>query len=302
MKALHLPDSFVLTIRNTFGERGDRFLEELPELIDDAAERWGLAHIRPVRDLSYNFVAFANRGAENVVLKIGVPHDELLSEIAALKVYAGQGAVRLLESDPPNGMSLLERLQPGRMLAEVLDDEQATEIAAGVMLETRRPVPEAGKFILLRDWFNGFNRLRERYQGGTGPLPPTWVERAERLSEGLLAEDQPEGLLHGDFHHYNILESMRGWVVIDPKGVIGPWEYEVGPFMLNPWGRVLAGEEPEKRAARRITILAERLGADPERLRDWAIAHAVLSAWWSVESNEDWRYAIQCAELFDRLE
>jgi len=47
---------------------------------------------------------------------------------------------------------------------------------------------------------------------------------------GLLAE----ALLHGDFHHFNVLKSARGWLVIDPKSVIGPHGYEVGPFLINP--------------------------------------------------------------------
>jgi streptomycin 6-kinase len=71
---------------------------------------------------------------------------------------------------------------------------------------------------------------------------------------------------------------------------------------MNPLGRVLSGDQPEDRMRRRIAILAERLGRERLRLRDWAFAHAVLSAWWSVEDSEDWRYAIHCAELFDRVE
>ncbi len=47
--------------------------------------------------------------------------------------------------------------------------------------------------------------------------------------------------MHGDFHHFNILSSERGWLVIDPKGVIGPAGYEVGPLLINPWGDLLNG-------------------------------------------------------------
>jgi streptomycin 6-kinase len=276
---------------------------DLPARVAWAAERWGLSHLRPVPELSYNFVAFANRGLENVVLKVGVPHDELLSEIAALEFYAGQEAARLLESEASEGIFLIERLQPGTMLATMEDDEAATSIAAGLMHQLWRPAPEQrGQFILLRNWFDGFNRLRLQFDGNTGPLPPEWVERAEGIVKTFFAERQPDVLLHGDLHHYNILASGQGWKVIDPKGVIGPAEYEIGPLMINPWGRVLNGEKPHQRAARRLAILSERLGVERRRLCDWAIAHAVLSAWWSVESNEDWRYTIRCAELFADLD
>ena len=54
--------------------------------------------------------------------------------MAALKLFDGKGAVRLLEADEGRAMFLLERLQPGEMLATLSDDEQATHIAADVML------------------------------------------------------------------------------------------------------------------------------------------------------------------------
>lgn len=298
---MYLPDSFLLTIRNVFGEKGERFLDDLPALVESAAHRWGLTEVQVVPDLSYNFVAFAKRNAQDVVLKIGVPNRELTSEIAALGLYAGEGAARLLDSDVDQGMLLLERLRPGRMLITLEDDEHATEIAAGIMQQLWRPAPETGNFIPLKDWFNGFKHMRSRFNGGTGPLPRDLVERAERLAADFFAENPPDALLHGDFHHYNILESARGWLVIDPKGVIGPAEYEVGPLLMNPLDRVLAGDHPEARTTRRIDILAERLGVERERILGWAIAHTVLSAWWSLEDNEDWRHAIGCARMFAGL-
>ncbi len=59
-------------------------------------------------------------------LKIGVPNRELTSEMSALRFFDGKGAVRLLEADEERVMFLLERLQPGDMLATLNDDDQAT--------------------------------------------------------------------------------------------------------------------------------------------------------------------------------
>ena len=301
---MNLPDSFLTTIRNAFKEDAEPYLTALPSLIEEACQRWELTEVQPVGNLSYNFVAFAKcpstslRSAQDgVVLKIGVPRDELTSEINALKLYEGQGAVKLLEDDEEKGMFLLERLQPRRMLSELEDDIRATEIAAQAMLQIRRPASERGKFILLKDWFEGFKKLRARFNSGTGPMPREWVERAEGFATDFFAEGRPDVLMHGDFHHYNILESERGWLIIDPKGVIGPAEYEVGPLLINPWGRPLSRISPEVQMKKRIDILAERLSVERERIRNWGIAHAVLSAWWSLEDGEDWEYTIRCAEL-----
>ena len=90
-------------------------------------------------------------------------------------------------------------------------------------------------------------------------------------------------LLHGDFHHYNILSATRAeWLAIDPKGMTGDRGYDVGPFVENP--RPSDGWSPQL-LHRRLDILAEELEYDRARLRDWAIAYAVLSACWSAEDH-----------------
>jgi streptomycin 6-kinase len=169
------------------------------------------------------------------------------------------------------------------------------------------PVPAGGAgegattdFIQLKDWFNGFQRLKKRYNGKTGPLPKHLVETAESLSRELLAENKDVSLLHGDFHHFNVLKSERGWLAIDPKGVIGPRGYELGPLLINPVPDFLNGDKPRIQTEKRIAILSEMLGMERERIRSWAICHAVLSAWWSIEDNEldQGEYNLRCAEIF----
>ena len=317
--------TFIQTIKNTFGADGESWLSTLPDLIVAASRRWNLTNIQPVPNLSYNFVAFAHRlpslsgspsgalregvgGEGNVVLKLGVPNRELTGEIATLQFYNGRGAVRLLDADAEKGMLLLERLRPGHMLAALEDDVRATEIAANVMLSLWKGSSDFSRykttkvittdFIHLKDWFDGFQRLRQRFDGKTGPLPEKLVETAESLSKELLEENKVESLLHGDFHHYNVLESARGWLAIDPKGVIGPKGYEVGPLLINPVSEFLNGSDPKSRTEKRIVILSERLGMERERIRAWGICHAILSAWWSIEDEGNWEYGIRCADIF----
>jgi len=299
-----LSPEFIQTIQNTFDADGKAWLTGLPDLIAETSHCWNLTDITPVLKLSYNFVAYANRDGKSLVLKIGIPRDELISEIAALRLYTGRGACRLLDADIEKGTMLLERLQPGRMLSTLKDDEQATHIAAEVMSQLWRPAPENQfNFIQLKKWFAGFKRLRRRYNGKTGPMPENLVEIAETLSQELLVENKDEALLHGDFHHFNVLESERGWLAIDPKGVIGPKGYEVGPLLINPNDRFLSGSNPQAQTEKRIAILSEMLGMERERIRSWGICHAVLSAWWSIEDNDPGggEYSLRCAEIFMTL-
>ena len=342
---MNLSPKFISTVQNVFLDDGRPFLEALPELITEASARWGLTNVEPAKNLSYNFVAFANRGDIQVVLKIGLPNRETISEMAALRLFHGEGACRLLDYDEEKYWMLLERLQPGLMLSTLEDDEEATHIAAEVMQKIWRPMENVilskakdlndsnkrlspalpgtcarGKcargasvgrgerslrvtydsFIQLSNWFDGLKRLRARFGGGTGPLPEKLVERVEQSAKDFFLENHRPVLMHGDFHHFNILSSERGWLIIDPKGVIGPACYEVGPLLMNPWDDLLS-KDYRQMTKRRIDILHERLGFERERIREWGVAHAILSAWWDIEENTVPEYSLAVAEMIAGL-
>jgi streptomycin 6-kinase len=298
-------------MESIFGDDGRQWIADLPALIDGCSQRWGLTEVQPVPNLSYNFVAFAKRGDEKMVLKIGVPNRELTSEMATLRLFNGEGACRLIDYDEEKGFLLLERLQPGVMLSTMEDDEEATHIAADVMSKIWRSGLDVlsgdsystsdSKFIRLSDWFDGLKRLRVMFNGGTGPLNGNLVDRVEQSAKDFFAENHKPVLMHGDFHHFNILSSERGWLVIDPKGVIGPAAYEVGPLLINPWGDLLNGNNYRLMTKRRIDILHEKLGFERERIREWGLAHAILSAWWGIEDNTGWEYAMSFAEMIAGL-
>ena len=299
---MKLPDTFVNNIRGAFQEKGEIFLTNLPRLIEEAAQLWNLSEVQPVPNLSYNFVAFAKQGEQDVILKIGIPNHELTSEMNALKLFNGEGACQLLDCDEERGFLLIERLEPGTMLADLEDDDERTHIAIDVIQNLilhrgKATSPTQVKFIKLSDWFGGLKDIRPQFNGGTGPIPEKLLDRVEASLPELFADD--DYLIHGDFHHYNILLSERGWLVIDPKGVIGPVGYEIGPFMLNPWVRPMDRVQFEVQARRRVDIFHERLGWEREKIIGWSLAHSVLSAYWDLELEP--MYSVEAAEIFSRL-
>lgn len=314
---MNLPTEFVSNIEGVFGPDGKRFIANLPALIEEASHRWGLTDVQSAPTLSYNFVAFANRQEEQVVLKLGVPNGEMRSEMAALRLFNGEGACQLIDYDEEKCWMLLECIKPGVMLVTLENDEEATHIAAEVMRKIWRPLEALESasllanvekqasglqsFIQLSDWFDGLKRLRSRFNGGTGPFNEKLVARVEDSVKEFFAENHKPVLMHGDFHHFNILSSERGWLIIDPKGVIGPACYEVGPLLLNPWGDLLSVPNCRQMTQRRIDILHEHLGFEHERIREWGLAHAVLSAWWSMEEHGDWHFSSEFAEMIAKL-
>ncbi|MBN1180492.1 MAG: phosphotransferase [Anaerolineae bacterium] len=285
------------------GDAGVAWLEGLPRLVGACERQWSLTAGAPFVNLSYNYVAPAVRAdGTPAILKIGFPNPELTTEIAALALYDGRGCARLLAVDPERGALLIERLVPGTPLAGS-DDEAATRVAAGVMRRLWRPAPVGHAFPTVARWAQGLARLRGRFDGGSGPLPRSLVERAEGLFADLLESMGEPVLLHGDLHHANILRAEREtWLAIDPKGVVGEAEYDVGALLRNPLPWLLEQPDPAAVAARRVAVLADMLGFDPRRILGWGVAQAVLSAWWSIEDHgSGWEPAIRCAEIMHTL-
>ena len=299
-----VPHDLSQTIVELYGTEGVEWLERLPSLIADCERRWSLTVMPPFEPLSYNYAAPAVRlDGTAVVLKVGVPNPELLTEIEALALYAGRGIVRLLDADRQQGILLLERLRPGTPLLSLADDERETSIAGQVMRQLWRPVPPEHPFPTVARWAAGLERLRACFNGGTGPFPGILVETAEALFAELIGSMAEPVLLHGDLHHENILAAERQpWLALDPKGLVGEPAYEVGALLRNPLPELLTWPQPERILGRRVDQLAGDLGFERTRLVGWGLAQAVLSAWWSFEDHgHGWESAIACAELLAGL-
>ena len=292
LDALDLPESFLRHNR-----ADPAWLRGLPDLLSRLAARWGLTLGAHLQELSYNYVAPAVRAdGARCVLKVGRHHDgELRTETEALRLWDGQGAVRLLAADPGSGAMLLERLDPGTMLVEVAerDDDQATRIAAGVLGQLWRPAPAGHALRSLRSWFGCFDRHGEALRRGEGGFPAARFERAAALLEELVATTAQDIILHGDHHHYNILTSQRPgepqpqWRVIDPKGLAGDPCFDICQFLFNcsPPTTHRAGE-PFGVVARRIDIFVHELGLDRRRATQWCFLWAMLQACWDFEDGD----------------
>jgi streptomycin 6-kinase len=305
MQSLPIPAEFASRMTEVYGPLGESWLAELPALLASLSVRWSLGYILPpFEPLSYNYVApvLLTNGTP-AVLKAGVPNPELTSEIEALRLYNGDGAVRLLEADPNLGAMLLERLVPGRTLFDLDDDVKATSIAAQVMTRLWRPVSLDHSFPTVKKWTKGLERQRDRFGGTSGPLPESLVSTAEGLFCELLASNFKQVLLHGDLHHWNILSAERQpWMALDPKGVVGDPAYEIAAWLRNPTPHLLSEPDPRRILARRIDQFVEELGFERERILGWGLAHAVLSACWSIEDHgQGWEPAIRVAEILAEM-
>lgn len=300
---MQIPQSLNEKVAAVHGEQGREWLEKLPGLISYCTERWSLKLGQPFANLSYNLVlpAVGSDGVE-LVLKLGVPCPELLNEAAALDLFQGIGAVRLLDHDAPRGILLMERVVPGTPIYETQSDLEATRTAASLMRKLWRPPSPNHRLPTLAVWFQAFSRLRDKFGGRTGPFPTKLIDKAERTFAELNASTVGNVILHGDLHHANILLSaQRGWLAIDPKGICGDPGYEVGSFMLNQLPAGASESAMVKTLAQRLSVFSAELSISRERLARWSFCHAVLSALWDWEESAEWRPTIKLARSLAKL-
>lgn len=257
----------------------------LLERLQHHANEWAVACERSFETES-SVITFGTRGAQAVVLKVvKQPGDEWHSG-QILEAFRGNGCVRVYEHAP--GAVLVERLQPGHSLADLTlagRDEEATDILASVILQmsaAESPLELAEFSATVENWGKGFAKY---IATGDYQIPVNLVEAGQQIYASLCASQTQPRLLHGDLQHYNLLfDAVRGWLAIDPKGVAGELEYEVGAFLRNPFERpdlFLSHSIVE----RRLQQLTAQLNLDYERALAWSFAQAVLSAIWKIEDG-----------------
>ncbi|WP_313522469.1 aminoglycoside phosphotransferase family protein [Shinella sp.] len=195
----------------------------------------------------------------------------------------GIGCVRLLARS--GDMLLMEHAGKTTLRdhLEAHGDEDATRIAAAVLREYHRPSdtpPPASLQPLQRYFASLFSKAeRDRKEGIPGP----YAEAAE-FAEALLADQRDIKPLHGDLHHENIVHGPRGWLIIDPAGLIGDAALDVANMFSNPLDRFDLTRS-EERIAAMAEIFAETLGRDVRTLLRYGFAYGCLSAAWHHEDD-----------------
>ncbi len=197
---------------------------------------------------------------------------------AVMEWYAGHGAARVLAR--AEEALLLERAEGTSSLsgwAHSGRDDDATRVLcktiAALHAPRRDPPPP---LVPLVDWFAVLSE-----QAYTHPI----LDRSLMVVRTLLAEPRDVVVLHGDIHHGNVRDgSTRGWLAIDPKGLIGERAYDYANIFCNPdsWLVVSKG-----RLRRQAEIVAGEAGLDLSRILKWVLAYAGLSAAWNIEEAKD---------------
>ena len=276
-------NTFQSNIISIYGEKGEAWLNELPQLVLAISSRLGLRDLKEVTNLTYNYVLSGFQGDNPIILKLGLDHELLTREAFALKCFKGVGAVKVLAED--DGILLLERAVPGTSPKSYFptNENESIEIACRVMKNLHQAnIPRTHNFPHITDWLTALDK--------DWAIPAAYLKKARKLRDQLLKTTGPDVLLHGDLHHDNILQNGDDWLVIDPKGAIGEPSYELAAFIRNPMPELLNHADVPNIIHNRVTHFAKIMELPSQRIFDWCFVQAVLSWVWALEDGCDTGY------------
>jgi streptomycin 6-kinase len=274
---------------------GAEWLDRLPRLVRELTKLWELELGEPYEAHISLVVPAVRSDGTAAVLKLNVPDPESEHEGAALALWNGIAAVRLLEHDPARRALLVERCVPGEHLWSVADEDEANRIGASVLRQLWQVAPDA----------RGYRTLAHEAERWAEELPARWEAAGRPYEERLvhetiawireLAPSQPELVVaHQDFHGGNVLRAEREpWLAIDPKPLLAEPAFDTASLLRDRRDELALEPHPERRLRRRLDQLSSELGLDRERMRGWAVVHAV--AW---NGNEQ---MIACARGFSSI-
>ena len=255
------------------------WLDRLPSIVEECADRWRLSLGEPYGYASSSLVLRAIRDdGLPAALKIAWPHREATYEGEALRFWSGDGAVVLLEHDRERGAFLLERCDPGTSLKE-LDEDQALDAFVDVARRLWRPA--GAPFTTVVDevaWWADY--LPRVWSHVPEPFERRLLDAALEVFGELPATQGEQVLVHQDLHADNILRATRQpWLAIDPKPLLAEREFGLAAIVRGDE----LGRGPQ-RVRHRLDRLVHDLELDRERARLWAFAQTLA---WGVDEIEN---------------
>lgn len=129
-----VPAAFAASYGTNGGASGRAWIAALPGLAADFLDRWALRLDGPAAHGMASLVLPVTRAdGMPAVLKLQQVTEDNIGAAPGLRVWDGDGVVRLLDHDPDTGTMLLERLDAARPLSTLADDTAAVQILAELM-------------------------------------------------------------------------------------------------------------------------------------------------------------------------
>lgn len=263
---------------------GAAFYDKVLRDIETYSKKWNLEILQMVDYYSVNCI-FECRSEHfgDAILKICNPGKEVFTEFNTLLEYDGKRFCRVYISDVENGIILEERIHPGIQLRNEQSLEKRLSVFSslykGLHIEPKNPAiyPTYMEWVSrITDYMSRQKDFKELY---------FYMKKAESICYSLNDLYSKKMLLHGDFHHDNILLNDKNeYSIIDPKGVIGDPIFDVPRFILNEFEDTITDDLCRK-IVNIINYFEKSLGIPNEIIKQCLFVEMAMANCWNVESG-----------------
>jgi streptomycin 6-kinase len=287
-----LDDELRSRLGRRYGAAIHGWLDGLPDVLADLAERWGVEWGTLIQRGSMAVVIRCRTSdGRAAVLKVSPDRERLAHEAAALAQWRTPHVPAVLSVDESVGALMIEAIVPGTPLDEAQGYPSIERLASLLRSLHDSAVPDPAYPVVADRVTHLFDSSRKLYEWKPDLVELVTHERYERSRElalRLAAEASPTALLHGDLTPVNVLDggAERGLVAIDPAPCVGDPAFDAVDLVF--W----RADDADSIAAR-AEQLAPAIGADPSRLLDWCVAFAGMVALEIAERSEGSREQVE---------
>lgn len=269
-------------IKDHFGEH---VYEKVQQYLGIYADMWSLSSFEFIPSYSANLVFKCESALYgSSILKIGNPTAaETLTEFSTLEEYKGRPFCKVYDIDREHCIILEERIEPGYTLRKESSLERRLAVFCSLYTDLHVEPADAEIYPTYLTWVNRITSYMSQRQDAEELY--LHMKKAQEICISLSSQYSKERLLHGDFHHDNILLGSHGqYKIIDPKGVIGDPIFDTPRFILNEFEEEITPALYNK-INHIINTLEKELLIPGEVLRQCLYVETAMGNCWSVQSG-----------------
>ena len=190
---------------------------------------------------------------------------------------------KIFDADNESGVIIEECVQPGNTLRDESSLDKRLSVFSSLYKGLHITPIKADIYPTYIEWVCKITEYMSKRQDCKELY--LYMKKARDICLSVSNLYSQKMLLHGDFHHDNILLGYYGeYKIIDPKGVIGDPVFDVPRFILNEFGDEIT-TELYKKINDIICILEKKLNIPKYILKQCLYVETAMGVCWCIEDG-----------------